>query len=55
LLRAEGWKVLVVWECWTRHPESLAKKLRAFLESGLKETDQPQRIRRGSLHSPVSR
>lgn len=32
-LRAEGWKVLVVWECWTKNIERiLMPRLRAFLD-----------------------
>jgi DNA mismatch endonuclease (patch repair protein) len=30
-LRRMGWKVLVVWECETRSPDKLSKKLRRFL------------------------
>jgi DNA mismatch endonuclease (patch repair protein) len=30
-LRRAGWRVLVVWECQTRHPVSLAEKLALFL------------------------
>ena len=30
-LRKEGWKVLVIWECWTRDPDSLRRRLSAFL------------------------
>ncbi len=30
-LRKDGWKVLVVWECSTRNPESLRRKLERFL------------------------
>ena len=30
-LRKEGWKVLVVWECWTRDTESLGRRLDRFL------------------------
>ncbi|MCH8253219.1 MAG: DNA mismatch endonuclease Vsr [Planctomycetes bacterium] len=30
-LRRQGWKVIVVWECWTRRPDWLAKRLRVFL------------------------
>jgi DNA mismatch endonuclease (patch repair protein) len=30
-LRKDGWKVLVVWECWTRKRSSLRAKLGAFL------------------------
>ncbi len=30
-LRAQGWKVLVIWECWTRKPEALQQKLQEFL------------------------
>jgi len=32
-LRKEGWKVLVIWECQTRHLEKLTKKLANFLSS----------------------
>lgn len=31
LLRRTGWRVLVVWECWTRDPRRLELKLRKFL------------------------
>jgi DNA mismatch endonuclease (patch repair protein) len=30
-LRREGWKVLIVWECETRNPASLHKRLQKFL------------------------
>jgi DNA mismatch endonuclease (patch repair protein) len=30
-LRRDGWKVLVVWECWTRDMDSLRGRLEAFL------------------------
>jgi DNA mismatch endonuclease (patch repair protein) len=30
-LRRDGWKVLVIWECWTKDTESLRKRLEAFL------------------------
>jgi len=30
-LRKDGWKVLVVWECWTRDIPKLEARLRAFL------------------------
>jgi DNA mismatch endonuclease, patch repair protein len=30
-LRNAGWQVLVVWECRTRNPDSLLKKLEKFL------------------------
>ena len=31
-LRADGWRVLVVWECETKaDPERLARKIRRFL------------------------
>lgn len=30
-LTARRWKVLVVWECWTRDLSSLASRLRSFL------------------------
>lgn len=32
VLRRQGWKVLVVWECWTRNPMTLERRLRRFLE-----------------------
>ena len=31
ILRRTGWKVLTVWECETRKPEKLMKKLEGFL------------------------
>ncbi len=31
MLRRTGWKVLTVWECETRKPEKLMKKLEGFL------------------------
>jgi DNA mismatch endonuclease (patch repair protein) len=31
-LRRTGWKVLVVWECETRKPEKLLRKLERFLD-----------------------
>src|SRR5438067_12558133 len=31
-LRATGWKVLVVWECWTKETERLRKRLIEFLD-----------------------
>jgi len=31
-LRAADWKVLVVWECWTRDMPCLSKRLADFLE-----------------------
>jgi len=34
-LEAAGWGVLVIWECETRDPESLGRRLRAFLGEGL--------------------
>lgn len=33
-LAALGWSVLVVWECETRQPESLIRRLVEFLEKG---------------------
>jgi DNA mismatch endonuclease (patch repair protein) len=30
-LQKEGWKVLVLWECWTRDKNALRNKLEAFL------------------------
>lgn len=31
LLKKAGWRVLIVWECQTRHPETLEKALSDFL------------------------
>jgi DNA mismatch endonuclease (patch repair protein) len=31
-LKREGWRVLVVWECWTRDLETLENRLVAFLQ-----------------------
>ena len=33
LLRKQGWKVMTVWECWTRDVEKLEKRLRDFLKA----------------------
>ena len=30
-LRRAGWRVLIVWECWTRRPEWLEERLEGFL------------------------
>ena len=32
LLRKDGWKILVVWECWTRKPKLLEQRISKFLE-----------------------
>lgn len=34
-LKAEGWNVLVVWECWLRVPGKVERKLNAFLQSAV--------------------
>jgi len=34
VLRKQGWKVLVVWQCETKDHAGLAKKLTRFLEAG---------------------
>ncbi len=31
LLKKDGWKVLVVWECWTRNPHLLKNRITKFL------------------------
>jgi DNA mismatch endonuclease (patch repair protein) len=31
LLRKQGWRVLVVWECWTRSKTSLTSRIQRFL------------------------
>jgi DNA mismatch endonuclease, patch repair protein len=31
-LRRDGWRVLVLWECQTRDPERLARRIKSFLE-----------------------
>lgn len=33
-LRRQGWQAMVVWECWTRRRDWLAKRLRDFLGAG---------------------
>jgi DNA mismatch endonuclease, patch repair protein len=33
LLKKEGWNVMVVWECETKHPASLQSRLESFLTS----------------------
>lgn len=30
-LRAMGWRVLVIWECWTRHGGTVDSRLKSFL------------------------
>ena len=32
-LKRMGWRVLVIWECWTRDIEKLEHRLRCFLEA----------------------
>lgn len=32
-LRRAGWKVLTIWECWTRTPTKLATRIADFLQS----------------------
>lgn len=32
LLRKNGWKVLIVWECWIRNPTSLINRIEKFLK-----------------------
>ncbi len=34
-LRKDGWKVLVVWECWTRKPSALKDRIGRFLNESL--------------------
>ena len=38
-LRRMGWDVLVVWECSTRNPKSLIKRLEKFLRKSKKSKD----------------
>jgi G:T-mismatch repair DNA endonuclease (very short patch repair protein) len=38
ILRKGGWSVLVLWECWTRDPVSLRKRLENFFH----EADSPE-------------
>lgn len=33
-LRGQGWSVLTVWQCETRKPDALLRKLRRFLTAG---------------------
>lgn len=33
-IRQLGWKPLVLWECWTRDPERIERKLTDFLSEG---------------------
>jgi DNA mismatch endonuclease (patch repair protein) len=33
VLRRDGWKVFIVWECWLRKPDRLTSKLQQFLDS----------------------
>jgi DNA mismatch endonuclease, patch repair protein len=34
-LRENGWRALVVWECQLKDRETVAKRIKAFLESGM--------------------
>ena len=40
-LRAAGWRVVTVWECWTREAEGLRERLAGLLAAEKK--DSPQR------------
>lgn len=31
LLRKEGWRLLTVWECWTKRPSKLTEKITGFI------------------------
>lgn len=42
-LRRIGWKVLVIWECETREPDRLLKRLGRFLHDGSKKKTQRRR------------
>ena len=33
LLRDDAWRVLVIWECWTREPGDVETRLKSFLAS----------------------
>ena len=33
ILRKEGWRLLTVWECWTKRPSKLTEKITCFLAS----------------------
>jgi len=32
-LRKGGWKILTVWECWTKNPSKVTEKLSNFVEA----------------------
>lgn len=57
-LRAQGWRVLVIWECALRGPvkrrESLVRatalKATSFLRSNIKQREIPSSLRVGSAH-----
>ena len=34
-IKKEGWKVLIVWECQLKNPESMRKKLKKFMHTGM--------------------
>ncbi len=34
-LRGLGWRVMVVWECQTKNPDKVARRLARFLEQGV--------------------
>jgi len=43
VLRSTGWTVLVVWECETRRPEKLSRKLERFLRGKRGKEREPSR------------
>lgn len=47
-LRRDGWRVLVIWECQTRNPDTLRRRLLKFLES-------PRNRARGIARPPADR
>lgn len=42
LLEKAGWEVAVVWQCETKNPQELERKLLAFLGPAKKTIDKPQ-------------
>jgi len=32
LLKKDGWKVLIIWECWLKNPKTLIKRIENFFQ-----------------------
>lgn len=55
LLRKEGWRVLVIWECQTEDPATLSRRLRTLVRQGDNAGKAPRRGPAGTKSSAVDR